>query len=525
MKIALYSDLHLEFMRDKPWQPPVSALKADVIILAGDIGYGTMGLEWARNLLSRTDAHIIFVAGNHEFYGYYMDAKMQAIRDFCGAPNGWTGDSENHRLHFLENDAVEINGVRFLGAMMWSDFRLYGEDEHQANSMQKAKSGINDYHKIRGQDGNPLDPRETVRLHNETAAFIDAELAKPFDGKTVVVTHFAPHRGAIAPEHLGNKLTPYFVADMSWLMEKHSIDLWVYGHTHNSTDFVAENGCRVVSNQRGSVHDLAWGDNGFREDLVIDLNHSNPVTHIEKKLKRSELLEVQARDKTGYIHLDDVPQPYRDEFWKWLFHKTRPYNPAEPGEKCAYVCDWKRWLNEVSAMTYRMFIDDLREPPDDWIIARTSVDALEYMQVHGCPLEISFDHDLGGDDTAMQVVKKIVEQDLDAGGEFIPATFKFVVHSANPIGARNIEGYLNGYLATRPGEKVFVACFEYIVKAVDCRFDVRNSILATLVTDCLDHNNTLSNPIREKYRKCVQDGVFDFIESCARNFHRTSPEN
>lgn len=103
-------------------------------------------------------------------------------------------------------------------------------------------------------------------------------------------------------------------------------------------------------------------------------------------------------------------------------------------------------------MAYRMFIDDLREPPDDsWVIARTSSGAIEYMREHGCPMEISFDHDLGGDGIAMRVVKRMVETDLDACGKFIPASFVFVVHSANPVGARNIESYLNCYLAQRLG--------------------------------------------------------------------------
>lgn len=106
-------------------------------------------------------------------------------------------------------------------------------------------------------------------------------------------------------------------------------------------------------------------------------------------------------------------------------------------------------------MTYRMFIDDLRDPPDgSWVIARTSSDALEYMREHGCPMEISFDHDLGGEDIAMRVVKQMVEIDLDAGGKFIPAGFVFFVHSANPVGASNIEGYLNCYLAQRLGQEL-----------------------------------------------------------------------
>lgn len=100
-------------------------------------------------------------------------------------------------------------------------------------------------------------------------------------------------------------------------------------------------------------------------------------------------------------------------------------------------------------MDYKMFIDDERHPvTDDWVITRTSDDALAHMNVHGCPIEISFDHDLGGDDTAMAVVKEMINLDLDAPG-FIPTNFTFSVHSANPVGSKNISGLLNGYLAQR----------------------------------------------------------------------------
>ncbi len=97
----------------------------------------------------------------------------------------------------------------------------------------------------------------------------------------------------------------------------------------------------------------------------------------------------------------------------------------------------------------RLYIDDLRTPKtNDWIIKRSSQAAIEYMAFKGCPSYISFDHDLGGDDTAMKVVKWMVETDLDNPG-FIPLVFKFNVHSANPVGAANIKGYLNAYLRTR----------------------------------------------------------------------------
>jgi hypothetical protein len=96
----------------------------------------------------------------------------------------------------------------------------------------------------------------------------------------------------------------------------------------------------------------------------------------------------------------------------------------------------------------RLYIDDIRTPKSQgWDIVRTSSEAIEYL-INKCPMYISFDHDLGGDDTAMIIVKWMVERDLDNPG-FIPDNFKFNVHSANPIGADNIENYLNRYLKFR----------------------------------------------------------------------------
>jgi len=101
-------------------------------------------------------------------------------------------------------------------------------------------------------------------------------------------------------------------------------------------------------------------------------------------------------------------------------------------------------------MGYRLFIDDLREPVDaSWTIARSSAEAIAYFVNQGCPDEISFDHDLGGDDTAMIVVKRLVDMDLDAAGQFIPSVFCFSVHSANPVGAANIRSLLDNYLRVR----------------------------------------------------------------------------
>lgn len=95
----------------------------------------------------------------------------------------------------------------------------------------------------------------------------------------------------------------------------------------------------------------------------------------------------------------------------------------------------------------KLFIDDLRQSPDKtWVLVRSSAEAIAWLSNYGCPDVVSFDHDLGGEDTAMQVVHWMIGTDMDADGAFIPADFSFTVHSANPVGRENIKGLLGGYL-------------------------------------------------------------------------------
>lgn len=93
-------------------------------------------------------------------------------------------------------------------------------------------------------------------------------------------------------------------------------------------------------------------------------------------------------------------------------------------------------------MTYKLFIDDERFPvTDDWVIARQSGDAINIVQQNGFPQEISFDHDLGWDDTSIRFLHWIADQ-LIEGRLTIPENFTYSVHSQNPVGSKNIHSYM-----------------------------------------------------------------------------------
>ena len=100
----------------------------------------------------------------------------------------------------------------------------------------------------------------------------------------------------------------------------------------------------------------------------------------------------------------------------------------------------------------KLYLDDVRIPTSSgYAIVRSYNEAIAYMEEHGCPDYISFDHDLGDADehTGLDVVKWMITQDLDKDCTFIPEDFEFDVHSANPPGAANIKGLLTGYLEQR----------------------------------------------------------------------------
>src|ERR1700691_3069482 len=114
MKLAIYSDLHNEF---EPFELDPSMLSTvDLIVLAGDIGTRHRGVEWTKtwaHAIPRTP--ILMIAGNHEFYGGHFDKVIDEMREAANGTN----------IQILENDQVVIDGVRFLGCTLWTDFKLY----------------------------------------------------------------------------------------------------------------------------------------------------------------------------------------------------------------------------------------------------------------------------------------------------------------------------------------------------------------------------------------------------------------
>ncbi len=255
MKLHILSDLHLEFA---PFEP--SGTDADVVVLAGDIGKKADGIFWARSAFP--DRPVVYVPGNHEYYGTQRFEALAAMRDAaleCG-------------VYFLDDDDVVINpqaaheNVRFLGCTLWTDFRFFG-DEMKQQSMLAGQNGLNDFRLIREGNGH-FSPARSIELHEKSLAWLTQKLDQPFQGKTVVVTHHLPSTRSVAEQFKNSPLSPCFVSNLDYLFGKMAI--WIHGHAHDNFDYEV-NGSRVICNPRGYVTQRGAENASFKPGLVVEI--------------------------------------------------------------------------------------------------------------------------------------------------------------------------------------------------------------------------------------------------------------
>ena len=250
-RIRVHSDVHLEIC---DWTPPPAP--ADVVVLAGDIHNGSRGLEWARRHFPATP--VVYVPGNHEYYGgRYHNVRDNLREAACSL-----------EIHLLDGDEVVLDGARFLGTTLWTDFELYGsEPEDVERAMHDVKRLMRDYRSIRFGPQGKFHPEQSLRIHREQLTWLQSRLHEPFDGPTVVVTHHLPHRRSIHPKYEGARLNPGFASDLAHLVRS-PVRMWVHGHTHESMDYAVD-GTRVVCNPRGYIP--MQPNPAFDPGLVIDL--------------------------------------------------------------------------------------------------------------------------------------------------------------------------------------------------------------------------------------------------------------
>lgn len=248
MKLWVFSDLQRDAYSEHSFYNP-DPVEADVCVVAGDMH---PNLVTSVAVLSKISFRmpVIYVPGNRDYYGSDVEGLTELGRATTKSPQG-------KGIHLLQDGVVVIGDTRFVGATLWTDLELDG------GPTGAIEHNISDFHEIRGWN-----PGKQVDAHRRSRAFIEAELAKPFDGETVVVTHHSPHPNSIAERFRDNKqgLNAAFHSDLSAIMEgPDAPSLWIHGAVHNNFDYEVGR-TRVLCNSRGY-----FGENPeFDAEMVVD---------------------------------------------------------------------------------------------------------------------------------------------------------------------------------------------------------------------------------------------------------------
>lgn len=231
MKIGLYSDLHLEFEGFN-----VGARSADILVFAGDIGVGTKGLDWIVN--QKFSCPVIYVLGNHEFYNHRYPSLIGKIKERTAGSN----------IHVLENESIDIDGVNFHGATLWTNFELFG---HPVSASRQCQNKISDFKKIRKEPTySRLKAIDTAIIHRESLNWLGRSLDASTSSIDVVVTHHAPSMMSVPAMYEGDVVTAAYASELSKFIDNHNPDYWLHGHLHNSSHYQL-GGCKVLCNPKG----------------------------------------------------------------------------------------------------------------------------------------------------------------------------------------------------------------------------------------------------------------------------------
>lgn len=233
MKIRLLSDLHTEFRLPYKTHQMSEYRGEDVLVLAGDIASGSTNVvDVIKHFKALGFPHIVYVPGNHEYYGTSMLDFNQKMQAKCMA-------LEN--VYFLNRDCVDIAGVQFIGAPLWTNFNNDPLSKYASGRM------IADFRLIKG-----FTTDHCVDLYNEQFAYIKKQYESRDNKKTVIVTHFLPAQQCISARFKDDTsgLNSYFANNLDEYITGLNNTTWMFGHTHDPVDIVVGT-TRVVANPHG----------------------------------------------------------------------------------------------------------------------------------------------------------------------------------------------------------------------------------------------------------------------------------
>lgn len=213
MKIQVTSDIHTEFQADhgRSCMRTIAMSEADTLVIAGDLSSGK-GIEKALDFFVSKYNHVVYVTGNHEYYGSDRDSIHDMLQKL----------SDKHsNLHWLNNKVVELDGKRFVGTTLWYP---------DLPDARKYKHWLTDFKTIKNLED------WIWTAFEESTLFLKNNLR---DGD-IVVTHHMPFEDSISKRYKGEISNCFFLGDVTetLLRINESPAYWIHGHTHDAFNYI-----------------------------------------------------------------------------------------------------------------------------------------------------------------------------------------------------------------------------------------------------------------------------------------------
>lgn len=271
MKIDVISDIHLDFWVKLEHNPIkfeknirnfvlniLPETPSSILIIAGDMGHNNKQNFIFITILKEYYEHILIVPGNHD---YYLESSNQKKKYKNNSMNRWnemkTMYQELDRVHVLEGDTIEIEGILFGGTGMWYDFS-YGI-QHLNKSYTALenilRSDMNDYKLTGGLPRFPYDMFQQEKDRLEQIVHAD-----------VLITHVGPDWSRMPEKYRLDPCSSFYFFDGKPYFHLLENKTWIFGHTHVKYDYMAH-GCWFVNASLGYPKE----NNGQKQIITIPI--------------------------------------------------------------------------------------------------------------------------------------------------------------------------------------------------------------------------------------------------------------
>lgn len=213
------------------------------LIVAGDIDDGKGGSTFIEDCCKR-HKYVIVILGNHDYY----HEEYHDVREY------WRNIADSiSNLYFLDPGVVELDGITFIGATLWTDL-----NKNDWFVKKRIQDGINDFrgfitvkNKWNGET-RWFNPNDCVSIHDAELHFIKQTLLGCKGKKIVVISHHAPLPACSSEQFRGDPYNPYFFSNLEDVFRDYEFNIWIHGHVHSTVELKDIYGKDVLCNPKGS---------------------------------------------------------------------------------------------------------------------------------------------------------------------------------------------------------------------------------------------------------------------------------